>query len=287
MVELSLEALGFEETGDTFVAVRVGDSQKLARLSGERNFKFPQSAVGERKFGKVDVFKKVGTASIGLRHEDGMSVQEFDVACNSGTNINFRLKLADPSANAEKPPSKDAIEQGMAEVKEYLQTHNLEMLLSDAMQAVLRERPANPSEYLAERIRTTNPAHRRVQTAPEATTRTEGLTGTDAPQQDSKLQEQAQEPSADATATGQSTEASANDQGPSAKLASLKAQAQETLLDASMTGKLDETLAQLKAESGTTGEQAGTEPGAVENAPATEPDGGGNSGSAAPADGAA
>merc|ERR1719191_1061444 len=36
--------------------------------------------------------------------------------------------------------------------KEYLEKHNLEMRLSEAMQAVLREKPEDPAAFVAERL---------------------------------------------------------------------------------------------------------------------------------------
>merc|ERR1719159_1761328 len=113
MVELKLEALDFDNSaGDTYVAVRVGESQKLSRLSASRNFKFPEKALGNRKFGKLDVFKRVGSASIEVRPDPDVAVQELQVDCNEGSKLNFRVTLigGEPMAS-DKPAGKDLSSQ--------------------------------------------------------------------------------------------------------------------------------------------------------------------------------
>lgn len=54
MVELSLETSEHGLPKDCYLSIRVGEVQKLSRLSGTRSFKFPQST--KSRFGKIEVF---------------------------------------------------------------------------------------------------------------------------------------------------------------------------------------------------------------------------------------
>jgi len=189
MVELKLESLDFNgSSNDTYVAIRVGESQKLSRLSALRYFKFPQNALGERKFGKVDVFKKVGSASIGIRSDPNMLVQDLSVPCGEGPPMNFRVTLESPAVPvADKAAVKESTSKAVAEAKRYLVEHNLEMLVSDAMQSVLREKPANPAQFIADKltgIQDTYP--KRAQTAPAGASKPKATPGSDTLRQQAK-----------------------------------------------------------------------------------------------------
>jgi len=249
MVEVKLEALDFSNAAaDTYVAVRIGDNQKLSRLSAARNFKFPQSAVGDRKFGKIDVFKRVGSASIGIRHEEGMTLQELDVPCTGGSNMNFRVTLAGGEpAPTDKVAAKN-LNPALDNAKSYLLEHNLEMMLSDAMQAVLREKPANPTQFLAERLLRNEGTHRRVQTAPGgARTRSSPESALDT----DELRRQAKQTLVEATSNGKldsalsQVKASKSNGAGLVDTEALRQQAKQTLLDATSSGKLDAALSRV------------------------------------------
>lgn len=269
MVELDIEAVDFDgQTAETYIAVRVGDNQKLSRFGDKpRTFKFVESAVGDRRFGKVDIFKKVGSASIGIRSEPSMMVQDLGVNCSDGAKINVRVSLKKGAPSEAKPSGKETMSAAAIETKNYLTEHNLEMLLSDAMQAVLREKPSNPSQFLADRLTQSEGTYaRRAQTAPAAAEGGSG-TPTKATQAEPKkvldtesLRQQAKATLLDATASGKlddalgklkdSKAAAAPTNGASAapdNTEELRQQAKTTLLEATASGKLDDALGQLKA----------------------------------------
>jgi len=56
MVELKVEVPADVPINDCFISVRVGETQKLSRLSGSRTYSFPHS--GDRRYGKIEVKKK-------------------------------------------------------------------------------------------------------------------------------------------------------------------------------------------------------------------------------------
>jgi len=176
MVDVKLEALDLENPdANTYVAVRIGESQKLRKLSAEYNFKFNKDVCGTRRFGKVDIFKKVGTASIAIIAETGEPVQEFEIdpSDNPGAKYKMRATIVG-DAMTDKTTAKE-LSGSVLEAKDYLAEHNLEMVLKDAMQAVLRDKPANPREYISQKLKESEGMYRtgqgRAQTAPEGATR--------------------------------------------------------------------------------------------------------------------
>jgi len=273
MVELKLEALDFANPEkDTYVAVRVGENQKLARLSASRTFKFPESALGDRKFGKVDIFKRIGSASVGIRHDPDMQSQELQVPCNEGMKINFRVTLADKPIPSEKSGKENA--PAMQEAKTYLMDHNLEMVLSDAMQAVLRERPKNPTQFICEKLQQSEGTYRRVptdekraQTAPagDNVSRTPAAGGADV----EALRQQAKQTLLQATSSGKLDSALAKakeSKGPTGPeevmpdVEALRQQAKQTLLEATSSGKLDVALSKVKDSQAAPGSGAALAP---------------------------
>mmetsp|Transcript_43289 Transcript_43289/g.80587 ORF Transcript_43289/g.80587 Transcript_43289/m.80587 type:complete len:485 (-) Transcript_43289:94-1548(-) len=153
MVDLTLEALEFEAQlqKDIYVAVRVGEVQKLSKMAGSRAYKFTKNAIGERRFGKVDVFKRIGSASIGIK-PDTDGEQEIKISCGPDTAaMPFRVKVGSTDGDGDKAAAKN-VSPKVHEAKQYLLEHNLEMRLSEAMQAVLREKPKDPAGFISDML---------------------------------------------------------------------------------------------------------------------------------------
>lgn len=161
MVELKLESI-FENgmPQDCFVSVRLGDVQKLSRLSATELaathvFKFPQGS--DRRIGRIEVFRRIGTCSVDVDpSRDGL--REVSVNCSEAGfgNLGFRVSVgtsggATVSAKSKTEATKGGCSKKRA-AKDYVARHGLEVQLSDAMQAVLRERPENPTEFLAAKL---------------------------------------------------------------------------------------------------------------------------------------
>jgi len=132
--------------------VRVGDTQKLSRLAGQRVYRFPQA--GDRRYGKIEVFKRIGACSVDLDSEIGsrdirINTDGFgllDMAVNVMGSEKAAASKVEPMDPEKKPGGK------VKEAKEYLSKHRLEVRLSEAMQAVLRERPDDPETFLAQKL---------------------------------------------------------------------------------------------------------------------------------------
>jgi len=158
MVELKVEPIDCNLGSDYYVSVRVGEVQKLSRVSPSRAYKFPASAVGQRKYGKIEIFKKVNSSAVGLTTSgNGDDVQEVNMKLDDDSIVKFQVSVnaeGKPTAKApqEKQPAKQEANPKVAAAKSYLEKHNLEMRLSEAMQAVLREKPEDPATFVSEML---------------------------------------------------------------------------------------------------------------------------------------
>lgn len=158
MVELTLDLV--EQAcmpEDCYVSVRIGDSQKLSKLADSRLYRFPNV---EKRYGRIEVFQRIGSCTVDvdpLSHVSrerpiGVNCQESGfgrLAFRVGVDADSAAKqkhLAETEAKSKKHSTK------VKAAQEYLGKHGLEVMLSDAMQGVLRERPENPSEYIAKRL---------------------------------------------------------------------------------------------------------------------------------------
>jgi len=155
MVELQLSTSDWQAyQKDHYISVRVGEVQKLAKLSASRSYKFPAAAVSARKYGKVEIFRRIGTAIICVDPELAKGRNEVEVDLGTGSKISFEAEVSEPGGQAARvaqqakaaPSSPSAVSNKAAA---YLEQHHLEVRLSDAMQAVLRERPEDPATFLA------------------------------------------------------------------------------------------------------------------------------------------
>jgi hypothetical protein len=158
MVELKVEPIDCNLGSDYYVSVRVGEVQKLSRVSPSRAYKFPASAVGQRKYGKIEIFKKVNSSAVGLTTSgNGDDVQEVNMKLDDDSIVKFQVSVnaeGKPTAKApqEKQPATKEANPKVAAAKSYLEKHNLEMRLSEAMQAVLREKPEDPATFVSEML---------------------------------------------------------------------------------------------------------------------------------------
>jgi len=152
---------------ECFISVRVGETQKLSRLAAGRVYRFPEA--GDRRFGKIEVFRRIGMCSVDVDlHNE--AARDVTVNCQDEGFGHLKLKIgvdqsgrkasADQSAlgggGQQNPTSpRGAVKPEGAKVraaKDYLNKHGLEVKLSEAMQALLRDRPENPHEYLASKL---------------------------------------------------------------------------------------------------------------------------------------
>jgi hypothetical protein len=143
MVDVTLTCLDEHQPQDVFVAMRVGDVQKLGRLSSERFYSFPKS--GEYKYGKLEIFRRVSQATVPVTPGDG-----DHIVCTSlgEGKMNFRLSYA-PQKPVKEKPLKPKLEKARA----YMRRHNLEARLKQAMSEIMNELPDDPIDFIAKSLR--------------------------------------------------------------------------------------------------------------------------------------
>lgn len=169
MVHISLEAIETSAVPkDLFISLRVGDVQKFAKAAASKTYKFPAAAVGDRRYGKIEVYRRIGICSVMIDPSTLQGAHEISVPLDDERlpNLKYRFNLDDGEApvlpnSADKPtqespviddkPLKD-LHGRVKAAKEYLDKHQLEMRLSEAMQAVLRERPEDPGAFVASKL---------------------------------------------------------------------------------------------------------------------------------------
>jgi len=172
-VELRLEPLdGISLPQECYVSVRVGETQRLSKLSGPRTFRFPSGADGG--VGKIEIFRRVGACNFEVNPSTDAD-REVRIGCSDSVGeLGLRVhmerdggamkeEMQDPSETSNTGAFEFEGIQGvrgirkMKEYKEYLNTHGMNVLLSEALSLMLRERPDQPVDFLVERLKQSKP----------------------------------------------------------------------------------------------------------------------------------
>lgn len=151
MVELRLDAQEGSLSKDMYVAVRVGDVQKLSKVGASKSYKFPTTAAKGRRYGKIELFRRVGSSSISIDQENVANIQEVTIQ-DKENPFRFQVHLANGVDIEKRAEKKDDGNPKVAAAKAYLDKHHLELRLAEAMQSVLRERPDDPAAYVAAKL---------------------------------------------------------------------------------------------------------------------------------------
>lgn len=160
MVDFRLLVDDFNAPSDIFVAMRVGDSQKLGRISSERLYKFPQKVVGEHRTGTLEVFQRISRTTLNIG-ADAEAVQNVAVpVADQIITEPFKFRVMVGATALEGSPRTDATTEVMNAVekpkataaKAYLDKHNLEKRLMMAMRDVVTEFPEDPVPFIAARL---------------------------------------------------------------------------------------------------------------------------------------
>ncbi|CAE8660181.1 unnamed protein product, partial [Polarella glacialis] len=171
MVDVTLEAVnGDALPKDLYLSLRVGEQQKFAKAGVARTYKFGNAPGADKRYGKLEIYRRIGVASVSLDPEKVQGTHELCVQVEDprleGNEVKYRLCLGASSTAAHPQASPDKAAGGHVEkvnaAKEYLAHHQLEMRLSEAMQAVLRERPEDPGAFLAKKLQSSAGTLRKV-----------------------------------------------------------------------------------------------------------------------------
>mmetsp|Transcript_21817 Transcript_21817/g.55393 ORF Transcript_21817/g.55393 Transcript_21817/m.55393 type:complete len:310 (-) Transcript_21817:51-980(-) len=156
MVEVRLDtAAELGLPGDCYLSLRIGDAQKLSRLSASRTYIFPKGA--DRRYGKIEVFQRIGSCGVDVDPDNKGSRQ---VSIGLGGASELRLNVAVEARAGAGPKTTTTAQSAEATAKnaraagakDYISKTGIEFYLAEAMQDVLRERPANALKFLAERL---------------------------------------------------------------------------------------------------------------------------------------
>mmetsp|Transcript_7859 Transcript_7859/g.22595 ORF Transcript_7859/g.22595 Transcript_7859/m.22595 type:complete len:301 (-) Transcript_7859:22-924(-) len=129
-----------------YVGVRVGDVLKQGRYEPKRSYHFPKAG---RRTAKIDIYHHVGSCSVQLDPEADsthhVDVQSLDPAFGPmSLNVSCLVKATDVSK--EKREAKAVAMK--KEAKEYLAKHSIEDRLADVVKSLLKEQPADPTEFI-------------------------------------------------------------------------------------------------------------------------------------------
>eukprot|EP00927_Polykrikos_kofoidii_P066031 TRINITY_DN61702_c0_g1_i1.p1 TRINITY_DN61702_c0_g1~~TRINITY_DN61702_c0_g1_i1.p1 ORF type:complete len:383 (-),score=75.55 TRINITY_DN61702_c0_g1_i1:37-1185(-) len=155
-MELKLESKDAKSLGkDFYLSVRVAEVQKISKFGDSRTFKFSQHAVGQRNYGRVELFRRVGHAVVCIDPSMDQSAHEVCIDFE-GDSLTLKATVTKPDdpKGRETKPQKDKVEESpkLASAKQYLEKHHLEARLAEAMQSVLKERPDDPCQFMAQQL---------------------------------------------------------------------------------------------------------------------------------------
>lgn len=135
-----------------YVGVRVGDVLKQGRYEPQRCYHFP--AMERRRNAKIDVYQHVGTCVVAV-DPGTKSMHEVTVTSTEPSFPATRLKVCVQSKSEEvsKQQREERTNALKNQAKDYLTKHSIEERLSEAVKALLKEQPDDPTEFLCRQLR--------------------------------------------------------------------------------------------------------------------------------------
>jgi hypothetical protein len=128
----------------------VGDVLKQGRYEPQRPYNFP--AMERRRNAKIDIYRHVGSCVIAVEPE-GKSSHEVPVASNDPTVPQMKLKVNIASSGVDATKQKETRTKAVkSQAKDYLMKHQIEEKLSEAVKALLKEQPGDPTEFLVRHL---------------------------------------------------------------------------------------------------------------------------------------
>lgn len=136
-----------------FVGVRIGETLKQGRYEPQRCYHFPQ--VDRRRNAKIDVYQHVGSCTVAVE-PDAKSNHDVAVTSTNPSWPGLRLNVSVQSkadADTEKKQREQRVKTLKNQANDYLARHNIEERLSEAVKSLLKEQPADPTEFLCRMLR--------------------------------------------------------------------------------------------------------------------------------------
>jgi hypothetical protein len=140
-------AAGFGVPPGCYVGVRVGDVLKQGRYEPQRSYHFP--AMERRRNAKIDIYRHVGSCVIPVDPEASGASHEVPVASSDPSVPEMRLKVNVQNSSLDAGKQREVRTKAVKnQAKEYLTKHSIEEKLSDAVKALLKEQPSDPTDFL-------------------------------------------------------------------------------------------------------------------------------------------
>lgn len=142
---------GYDVPPGCFVGVRVGDVLKQGRYEPSRSYHFP--GLDRRRNAKIDIYRHVGSCIIALDPE-ATSTHEVKVSHTDPTTPAMKLKVNVAASNAAAAGKKrEARTKAVKhQAQDYLTKFNIEEKLSEAVKALLKEQPQDPTAFLCRHL---------------------------------------------------------------------------------------------------------------------------------------
>jgi hypothetical protein len=129
------------------VAVRVGEVLKQGRYEPNRAYNFP---AGDRhRNAKIDIYRHVGACVVAV-DPDTKADHEVTVSCSdpSLSAIKLNVNVQSVAAQVQKQRREEKAKNVKNQAEGYLARYSIEERLSAAVKALLKEQPANPTDFL-------------------------------------------------------------------------------------------------------------------------------------------
>mmetsp|Transcript_69254 Transcript_69254/g.129298 ORF Transcript_69254/g.129298 Transcript_69254/m.129298 type:complete len:648 (-) Transcript_69254:137-2080(-) len=155
MVDISLGAVIADVPKDVFLSLRVGDVQKFAKASSSRAYKFPASAVAQRRYGRLEIYRRIGSGNIVIDPSYVQGLQELTVPLEdtSMPSLTFRYEATGSGAGGlSEAKQKQDLTSQQQEVQDYLLKHQVEQQMLEAMQALISVKPDDPMTFISQRL---------------------------------------------------------------------------------------------------------------------------------------
>jgi hypothetical protein len=152
-MELRVESLeGSSLPPGCYVGIRVGEVLKQGRYEPQRCYHFPH--VDRRRNAKIDVYQHIGSCLVAV---DPETTSEHSVGLTatdpSFSGMRLKVNVSSKGDVLNKQQREERTKALKNQAKDYLCKHGIEERLSEAVKALLKEQPADPTEFLCRQLR--------------------------------------------------------------------------------------------------------------------------------------
>lgn len=129
---------------DCFVAVRIGDHQKIGKYDPQRCYRFPS---GCGRAARVDLFRRVGGCRVDVVRDQRSCDVPVTADDPSVDGLRLSIDVAVPQVNEAQQISTPTKSKA---ANTYLTLHGIEEMLHEAVTSLLREQPEDPRQFLVD-----------------------------------------------------------------------------------------------------------------------------------------